>query len=349
MLVPDTVGTGGDSHTRFPLGISFPAGSGLVAFAAALGFMPMEMPASILVRFHGKRRPGISVRDMVNAIPYVALQKGLLTVPKEGKKNIFAGTVLEIEGVDDLSVEEAFELTDASAERSAAGCTVNLPVETVVTSVEYNVALLKTLVDDGYGDRQCIERRIGQLEKWLGKPDLLRRDENADYEAIIEIDLAEITEPLLACPNDPDDVKKLSEVAGEKIDEAFIGSCMTHLSHLRSAAHLLDGEKYAEARLWVAPSTRMDRDTVQLEGGLSVFAQVGGRVEIPGCSLCMGNQARVRPGTTVISTSTRNFDNRLGDGTKVYLGSTELTAISALLGNLPTVQQYFQFLESKSR
>jgi len=347
MLVPDTVGTGGDSHTRFPLGISFPAGSGLVAFAAALGFMPMEMPASVLVRFHGKRRPGISVRDMVNAIPYVALQKGLLTVPKEGKKNIFGGTILEIEGVDDLSVEEAFELTDASAERSAAGCTINLPVETVVTSVKHNVALLKTLVEDGYSDRQCIERRIGQLEKWLGKPDLLRRDENAEYEAIIEIDLAKITEPLLACPNDPDDVKKLSEVAGAKIDEAFIGSCMTHLSHLRSAAHLLDGEKYAEARLWVAPSTRMDRDTVQLEGGLSVFAQVGGRVEIPGCSLCMGNQARVRPGTTVISTSTRNFDNRLGDGTKVYLGSTELTAVSALLGNLPTVQQYFQFLENK--
>jgi aconitate hydratase 2/2-methylisocitrate dehydratase len=347
MLVPDSVGTGGDSHTRFPLGISFPAGSGLVAFAAALGFMPMEMPHSVLVRFHGKRREGITVRDMVNAIPYMAMQHGLLTVSKKGKKNVFAGTILEIEGVDDLSVEEAFELTDASAERSAAGCTVSLPVATVVENVRKNVSLLKSLVEDGYNDRNSLLRRIADLEAWLDRPSLLKRDEHAEFAAVIDIDLAQITEPILACPNDPDDVRLLSEVAGDKIDEAFIGSCMTHLSHLQSAARLLAGEQYAEARLWLAPSTRMDRDALKQEGGLAVFAQVGGRVEIPGCSLCMGNQARVRPGTTVISTSTRNFDNRLGDGTRVYLGSTELTAISGLKGALPTVQEYFDFLAKK--
>ncbi len=347
MLVPDTVGTGGDSHTRFPLGISFPAGSGLVAFGAALGFMPMEMPTSVLVRFTGKRLPGITVRDMVNAIPYEAIKQGLLTVEKKGKKNVFGGTVLEIEGVDDLSVEQAFELSDASAERSAAGCTVRLPVETVVENVQKNVILLKSLVEEGYNDSNCLQRRIADLEAWLADPNLLVRDENAEFETVIEIDLAEITEPILACPNDPDDVRLLSEVAGARIDEAFIGSCMTHLSHLQAAARLLSGEKYAEARLWVAPSTRMDRDAVQLEGGLSIFAQVGGRVEIPGCSLCMGNQARVRPGTTVISTSTRNFDNRLGNGARVYLGSTELTAISGLKGVLPTVQEYFDFLMQK--
>jgi aconitate hydratase 2/2-methylisocitrate dehydratase len=347
MLVPDSVGTGGDSHTRFPLGISFPAGSGLVAFAAALGFMPMEMPHSVLVRFHGKRRAGITVRDMVNAIPYTAMQQGLLTVSKKGKKNVFAGTILEIEGVDDLSVEEAFELTDASAERSAAGCTVSLPVATVVENVRNNVSLLKSLVEDGYNDSNSLLRRIADLEAWLDRPSLLKRDEHAEYSAVIDIDLAQITEPILACPNDPDDVRLLSEVAGDKIDEAFIGSCMTHLSHLQSAARLLAGEQYAEARLWLAPSTRMDRDALKQEGGLAVFAQVGGRVEIPGCSLCMGNQARVRPGATVISTSTRNFDNRLGDGTRVYLGSTELTAISGLKGALPTVREYFDFLVKK--
>ncbi len=347
MLVPDTVGTGGDSHTRFPLGISFPAGSGLVAFAAALGFMPMEMPPSVLVRFSGRRRPGITVRDMVNAIPYAAIKQGLLTVAKKGKKNIFAGAILEIEGVDDLSVEEAFELTDASAERSAAACTVSLPEATVVRNVRDNVALLRSLVKDGYRDSDCLSRRIADLEAWLAAPTLLKRDDHAEYTAVIEIDLAAITEPILACPNDPDDVRLLSEVAGTRIDEAFIGSCMTHLSHLRAAARLLAGEPYAEARLWVAPSTRMDRDAVQREGGLAVFAQVGGRVEIPGCSLCMGNQARVRPGTTVISTSTRNFDNRLGDGTKVYLASTELTAISSLKGALPAVREYFEFLARK--
>ncbi|MBU1564970.1 MAG: bifunctional aconitate hydratase 2/2-methylisocitrate dehydratase [Proteobacteria bacterium] len=348
MLLPDTVGTGGDSHTRFPLGISFPAGSGLVAFAAALGFMPMEMPPSVLVRFHGKRLPGITVRDMVNAIPYMAIKQGLLTVAKKGKKNIFAGAVLEIEGVDDLSVEETFELTDASAERSAAACAVSLPLATVTDNVRNNVALLLSLVAEGYGDSTCLRRRIADMEAWLADPHLLRRDAHAEFAAILDIDLAAITEPILACPNDPDDVRLLSEVAGTKIDEAFIGSCMTHLSHLQAAARLFAGEAYAEARLWVAPSTRMDRDAIGREGGMAIFAQVGGRVEIPGCSLCMGNQARVRPGTTVISTSTRNFDNRLGDGARVYLGSTELTAVSALKGALPTVREYFDFLAKKA-
>lgn len=347
MLVPDTVGTGGDSHTRFPLGISFPAGSGLVAFGAALGFMPLEMPESVLVRFHGKRKLGITVRDMVNAIPYAAIQKGLLTVEKKGKKNVFAGTVLEIEGVDDLTVEEAFELTDASAERSAAGCTVSLPLETVVANVEENVAFLQTLVDDGYQDASCLEKRIADLKAWLEEPSLLQSDANAEYAAVVEIDLADISEPLLACPNDPDDVRPLSEVAGEKIDEAFIGSCMTHFTHLQAAARVFEGEPYAEARVWVAPSTRMDKDAAQLEGAYSIFSQVGCRVEIPGCSLCMGNQARVRPETTVISTSTRNFDNRLGDKTRVYLGSTELTAMSGLQGKLPTVEEYFAIMTEK--
>ena len=347
MLVPDTVGTGGDSHTRFPLGISFPAGSGLVAFGAALGFMPLEMPDSILVRFTGKRRAGITVRDMVNAIPYTAIKKGLLTVEKKNKKNIFAGAVLEIEGVEDLSVEEAFELTDASAERSAAGCAVALPLEAVVANVKNNVELLTSLVAYGYEDATCINNRIAELEAWLGKPSLLRRDENAEFLEVIEIDLAKITEPILACPNDPDDVQLLSEVAGVKVDEAFIGSCMTHLTHLQAASQILQGEEYAKAQLWVAPSTRMDRDAIQKEGGLSVFAQVGGRVEIPGCSLCMGNQARVRPGATVMSTSTRNFDNRLGDGSEVYLASTELTAITALKGVIPTPKEYFEFLTNK--
>ncbi len=347
MLVPDTVGTGGDSHTRFPLGISFPAGSGLVAFAGALGFMPLEMPESVLVRFHGKRRPGITVRDMVNAIPYAAIQQGLLTVAKKGKKNVFAGTVLEIEGVEDLRVEEAFELSDASAERSAAACTLKLSLDAVIANVEANVVLLQELIALGYQDREALERRVAVLKAWLAEPSLLAADTGAVYKAVIDIDLAALTEPLLACPNDPDDVKPLSEVAGTAIDEAFIGSCMTHLSHLKAAAQLLQDEDYALSRLWLAPSTRMDRDALQKEGGLSVFAQVGGRVEIPGCSLCMGNQARVRPGATVMSTSTRNFDNRLGDGAQVFLGSTELTAITALLGKLPSVDEYFAFLARK--
>ena len=347
MLLPDTVGTGGDSHTRFPLGISFPAGSGLVAFAGALGFMPLDMPESMLVRFHGQRKPGITVRDMVNAIPYFAIQQGLLTVAKKGKINIFAGTILEIEGVDDLSVEEAFELSDASAERSAAACTLSLSLPAVVANVRANVELLQQLIAQGYGDRDALARRSDALGNWLAQPSLLRRDDHAEYKAVLDIDLAAITEPILACPNDPDDVRLLSAVAGTTIDEAFIGSCMTHLSHLQNAARLLKDEPYAVSRLWIAPSTRMDRDVMQREGGLSVFAQVGGRVEIPGCSLCMGNQARVKPGATVMSTSTRNFDNRLGDGAKVYLGSTELTTLAALRGSLPSIEDYFTFLQRK--
>ncbi len=347
MLIPDTVGTGGDSHTRFPLGISFPAGSGLVAFAAALGFMPLEMPASVLVRFTGRRRPGITVRDMVNAIPLAAVEQGFLTVSKKGKKNIFAGAILEIEGIDDLSVEEAFELSDASAERSAAACAVALPLQAVTENVLKNITLLKQLVEDSYSDTEALLRRIMVLEEWLAKPELLKRDDLAEYLAVLEIDLDSISEPLLAVPNDPDDVKPLSAVVETRIDEAFIGSCMTHLSHLQTAARLLDGEPYAESRMWLAPSTRMDRDAIRAEGGLSTFGQVGCRVETPGCSLCMGNQARVRPGATVISTSTRNFDNRLGDGAQVYLASTELTAISGLLGKLPSVKEYFAFLDRK--
>jgi len=346
MLIPDSVGTGGDSHTRFPLGISFPAGSGLVAFAAALGFMPLEMPESVLVRFRGSRRPGITVRDMVNAIPFEAIKKGVLTVAKKGKKNIFAGTILEIEGIDDLTVEEAFELSDSSAERSAAACSLSLPLNSVVANVVDNVKILEQLVTDGYQDSDCLQRRIGAMKKWLENPTLLRGDKGAKYRAVMEIDLSEIKEPILACPNDPDDVRLLSEVAGEKIDEAFIGSCMTHLSHLRAASRLLEGG-YAESRIWLAPSTRLDRDIIQKEGSLSVFAQAGCRVEIPGCSLCMGNQARVRPGSTVISTSTRNFDNRLGDGTQVFLASTELTAISGMLGRIPSVEEYFRTCTSK--
>lgn len=347
MVIPDTVGTGGDSHTRFPLGISFPAGSGLVAFAAALGCMPLEMPPSVLVRFCGKRRPGITVRDMVNAIPWTAAKQGLLTVSKQGKKNIFAGAILEIEGVDNLSVAEAFELSDASAERNAAACTVALSSNAVMAQVEKNIILLKQLVQQGYNDADALHRRINALEAWLQKPELLKKDRHAEYLTVLEIDLATIAEPLLACPNDPDDVRPLSAVAGAKIDEAFIGSCMTHLTHLQTAIQLLAGEDYAQSRMWVAPATRVDRDTIRSEGGLSIFGQVGCRVEMPGCSLCMGNQARVRPQATVISTSTRNFDNRLGDGAQVYLASTEMTTISGLLGRLPDVSEYFAFLEKK--
>jgi len=349
MLLPDTVGTGGDSHTRFPMGISFPAGSGLVAFAAALGFMPLEVPNSVLVKFAGKRRPGITVRDMVNAIPKAAIEKGLLTVAKKGKKNVFAGTILEIEGIDDLSVEEAFELSDASAERNAAACTLALPLSAVIENVQKNVGVLRQLVDDGYQDGGALERRIQALETWLAAPSLLQRDGHAEYHEVLEIDLDTITEPIVAVPNDPDDVKALSEVAGAVIDEAFIGSCMTHFSHLQAATRLMAGEEYSESRMWVAPSTRLDRDAIKVEGGLSVFAQVGCRVEIPGCSLCMGNQARVKPGATVISTSTRNFDNRLGDGAQVYLASTELTAISGMLGRLPNASEYFDFIERKRK
>ena len=347
MLIPDTVGTGGDSHTRFPLGISFPAGSGLVAFAGALGFMPLDMPESVLVRFTGTRQPGITVRDMVNAIPYVAIKQGHLTVEKAGKINVFAGTIIEIEGVDDLTTDEAFELTDATAERSAAAGTIKLSVEKVSANVRENIEVLQDLVDKGYESREALEERIASLKGWLDKPELLSRDENAEFKAVIEINLDEITEPILACPNDPDDVKLLSEVAGAKIDEAFVGSCMTHLDHLRVAASLIEGGDYAESRFWLAPATRLDRDAIQAEGGLSTFAQCGGRVEIPGCSLCMGNQARVRPGATVISTSTRNFDNRLGDGAQVYLASTPLTVMTALSGVIPSVDEYFAFLQKR--
>ncbi len=347
MLIPDTVGTGGDSHTRFPLGISFPAGSGLVAFAAALGFMPLEVPPSVLVRFHGRRRPGITVRDMVNAIPYFAIQKGLLTVAKKGKKNIFAGAILEIEGVDDLRVEEAFELSDASAERSAAACAIALPLAAVQDNVAENVALLKQLVKDGYQDAEALKRRIAAMEKWLAAPALLQRDAGAEYAAVLEIDLDQITEPLVACPNDPDDVRPLSAIAGAAIDEVFIGSCMTHLSHLKRVARLMNGADYAASRVWIAPSTRMDEQAMQDEGGFSTFGQVGCRLETPGCSLCMGNQARVKPGAVVMSTSTRNFDNRLGDGSQVYLASSELTAITGLTGKIPTPAEYMQWISDK--
>ncbi len=345
MLLPDTVGTGGDSHTRFPLGISFPAGSGLVAFAAALGFMPLEMPQSVLVRFHGRRRPGITVRDMVNAIPLAAIEKGLLTVEKKGKKNIFAGCILEIEGVEDLLVEEAFELSDASAERSAAACTIKLPLETVIAKISENSQFLKSLIEQGYEDKEAIRRRIADMEKWLKNPRLLEADKNAEYLAVLSIDLDQITEPIVACPNDPDDVKLLSEVADTKIDEVFVGSCMTHLSHLQRSKRLLEGSEYAKSRLWLAPATRMDRDQLKREGGLAVFGAKGGRVETPGCSLCMGNQARATPGGTIVSTSTRNFDNRMGKRTQVYLASTEVTTIAGLLGKLPTVDEYFYYLK----
>ena len=347
MLIPDTVGTGGDSHTRFPLGISFPAGSGLVAFAAALGFMPLEVPPSVLVRFYGSRNPGITVRDMVNAIPFFAMKEGMLTVAKKGKKNIFAGAILEIEGVDDLRVEEAFELSDASAERSAAACAIALPLAAVQRSVADNVRLLEEMVADGYQDASALRRRIDALKAWLDKPALLVRDSDPDYAAILDIDLSEITEPLVACPNDPDDVRPLSAVAGATIDEVFIGSCMTHLSHLRRVSRLMQGAPYAHSRVWVAPSTRMDAQQIQAEGGFSVFAQVGCRLETPGCSLCMGNQARVRPGATVMSTSTRNFDNRLGDNAQVYLASSELTAITGLLARIPSPAEYMQWINDK--
>jgi aconitate hydratase 2 / 2-methylisocitrate dehydratase len=341
MLLPDTVGTGGDSHTRFPLGISFPAGSGLVAFGAALGFIPLEMPASVLVRFIGRRRPGITVRDMVNAIAWQAIDQGLLTVEKKNKKNVFAGRILEIQGVDDLRVEEAFELSDASAERNAAACTLALPEAAVIPYIQESIALLESMIADGYRDAESLARRVAAMRKWLAAPSLLRADDQARYHAELEIDLDRLIEPLLACPNDPDDIRPLSAVAGESVDEVFIGSCMTHLSHLQQVSRLFATAGYARSRLWIAPSTRMDKQAITAEGGMSVFGSVGARVEIPGCSLCMGNQARVQPGATVVSTSTRNFDNRLGDGTRVYLASSEVAAISAVLGRIPSPEEYF--------
>jgi aconitate hydratase 2 / 2-methylisocitrate dehydratase len=343
MLLPDTVGTGGDSHTRFPMGISFPAGSGLVAFAAAIGVMPLDMPESVLVRFKGNMQPGITLRDLVNAIPYAAIQKGLLTVSKEGKKNVFSGRILEIEGLPDLKVEQAFEISDASAERSAEGCTIRLGKAPIVEYISSNVTLLKWMISEGYGDARTLSRRIVAMERWLDNPVLLEPDSDAEYFEVIEIDLNEIREPLLACPNDPDDVKPLSEVAGEKIDEVFIGSCMTNIGHFRAAASMLKQATSVPTRLWICPPTKMDEHQLMEEGVYNIFARAGARTEMPGCSLCMGNQARIAANSTCVSTSTRNFPNRLGDGANVYLASAELAAVCSVLGELPTVEAYMDY------
>jgi aconitate hydratase 2 / 2-methylisocitrate dehydratase len=340
MLLPDTVGTGGDSHTRFPIGISFPAGSGLVAFAAATGVMPLDMPESVLVRFKGKMQPGVTLRDLVHAIPLYAIKAGHLTVAKQGKVNLFSGRILEIEGLPDLKIEQAFELADASAERSAAGCTVALNDAPVKEYLNSNIALLKNMIANGYGDARTITRRIGEMEKWLANPTLLKADKDAEYTAVIEIDLAEITEPIVCCPNDPDDAKTLSDVAGSKIDEVFIGSCMTNIGHFRAASKLLEGKRDIPVKLWMAPPTKMDADQLTKEGHYGVFGAAGARMEMPGCSLCMGNQAQVKEGATVMSTSTRNFPNRLGKNTFVYLGSAELAAICSKLGRIPTRAEY---------
>jgi aconitate hydratase 2/2-methylisocitrate dehydratase len=340
MLLPDTVGTGGDSHTRFPIGISFPAGSGLVAFAAATGVMPLDMPESVLVRFKGKMQPGVTLRDLVNAIPLYAIKQGLLTVEKKGKKNIFSGRILEIEGLPELKVEQAFELSDASAERSAAGCTVKLNKEPIAEYIRSNVTLMKWMIANGYADARSLARRIAAQEAWLKNPQLLEADSDAEYAAVIEIDLAQIHEPIVACPNDPDDVKTLSEVAGAKIDEVFIGSCMTNIGHFRAASKLLEGKRDIPVKLWVAPPTKMDQQQLTEEGHYGVLGVAGARMEMPGCSLCMGNQAQVREGATVMSTSTRNFPNRLGKNTNVYLGSAELAAICSRLGRIPTKEEY---------
>ena len=340
LLLPDTVGTGGDSHTRFPIGISFPAGSGLVAFAAATGVMPLDMPESVLVRFKGDMQPGVTLRDLVHAIPLYAIKAGLLSVEKTGKKNIFSGRVLEIEGLPNLKVEQAFELSDASAERSAAGCTIKLNPEPIKEYLTSNIVLMKNMIANGYQDAKTLARRIEKVEQWLAKPELLEADKDAEYAAIIEIDLAEIKEPIVCCPNDPDDAKFMSEVAGTKIDEAFIGSCMTNIGHFRAAAKLLGGQRDIPVKLWVAPPTKMDQSELMKEGHYAAFGNAGARTEMPGCSLCMGNQAQVREGATVMSTSTRNFPNRLGKNTNVFLGSAELAAICSKLGRIPTVAEY---------
>jgi aconitate hydratase 2 / 2-methylisocitrate dehydratase len=340
LLLPDTCGTGGDSHTRFPIGISFPAGSGLVAFAAATGVMPLDMPESVLVKFKGQMQPGVTLRDLVNAIPLYAIKQGLLTVAKQGKKNVFSGRILEIEGLPDLKVEQAFELSDASAERSAAACTVHLNKEPVIEYVQSNVTLMRWMIANGYADARTLARRIAAQEAWLKNPQLLERDADAEYAAVIEIDLAQITEPILACPNDPDDVKTLSDVAGTRIDEVFIGSCMTNIGHFRAASKLLEGKRDIPVRLWVAPPTKMDAHQLTEEGHYGVLGQAGARMETPGCSLCMGNQAQVKEGATVFSTSTRNFPNRLGKNTFVYLGSAELASICSKLGRIPTREEY---------
>ncbi|MBL1198117.1 MAG: bifunctional aconitate hydratase 2/2-methylisocitrate dehydratase [Nostoc sp. GBBB01] len=347
MLLPDTVGTGGDSHTRFPLGISFPAGSGLVAFAAALGVMPLDMPESVLVRFKGELQPGVTLRDIVNAIPYVAIQKGLLTVEKQNKKNVFSGRILEIEGLPNLKVEQAFELADATAERSCAGSTIKLSVETISEYLRSNVALLKNMIARGYHDARTILRRIAKMEEWLANPVLLEADADAEYAQIIEIDLNEIKEPIVAAPNDPDNVKLLSEVANDPVQEVFLGSCMTNIGHYRAMAKVLEGAGEVKTRLWIAPPTRMDEHQLKEEGVYAIFGAAGARTEMPGCSLCMGNQARVADGTTVFSTSTRNFNNRMGKDARVYLGSAELAAVCALLGRIPTVAEYLDIVAKK--
>ncbi len=347
MLLPDTVGTGGDSHTRFPLGISFPAGSGLVAFAAALGVMPLDMPESVLVRFKGELQPGVTLRDIVNAIPYVAIQQGLLTVEKQNKKNVFSGRILEIEGLPNLKVEQAFELADATAERSCAGSTIKLSVETISEYLRSNVALLKNMIARGYHDARTILRRIAKMEEWLANPVLLEADADAEYAQIIEIDLNEIKEPIVAAPNDPDNVKLLSEVANDPVQEVFLGSCMTNIGHYRAMAKVLEGAGEVKTRLWIAPPTRMDEHQLKEEGVYAIFGAAGARTEMPGCSLCMGNQARVADGTTVFSTSTRNFNNRMGKDARVYLGSAELAAVCALLGRIPTVAEYLDIVAKK--
>ncbi len=344
MLLPDTVGTGGDSHTRFPIGISFPAGSGLVAFAAATGVMPLDMPESVLVRFKGELQPGITLRDLVNAIPWAAIQTGDLTVAKQGKKNIFSGRILEIEGLPNLKCEQAFELSDASAERSAGGCTIRLGKEPIIEYLQSNVTLLRWMIAEGYGDARTLERRARAMEDWLANPVLMEPDPDAEYAKVFEIDLNEITEPLLACPNDPDDIKPLSEVAGTRIDEVFIGSCMTNIGHFRAAGKMLEKAKTAiPTRLWISPPTKMDQHQLTEEGYYSTFGKAGARTEMPGCSLCMGNQARVAANSTVVSTSTRNFPNRLGDGADVFLASAEIAAVSSILGHIPTMDEYMQF------
>ncbi len=340
MLLPDTVGTGGDSHTRFPIGISFPAGSGLVAFAAATGVMPLDMPESVLVRFKGEMQPGVTLRDLVHAIPLYAIKAGLLTVEKKGKKNIFSGRILEIEGLPNLKIEQAFELADASAERSAAACTVRLDKAPIIEYLTSNVTLLKWMIAEGYADARTLQRRIEKMEAWLADPQLLEADADAEYAAVIEIDLADIKEPIVCCPNDPDDAKTLSDVAGAQIDEVFIGSCMTNIGHFRAAAKLLEGKRDIPTRLWIAPPTKMDAAELTNEGHYGTFGAAGARMEMPGCSLCMGNQAQIREGSTAMSTSTRNFPNRLGRNTNVYLGSAELAAICARLGRIPTREEY---------
>jgi aconitate hydratase 2/2-methylisocitrate dehydratase len=351
MCLPDTVGTGGDSHTRFPIGISFPAGSGLVAFAAVTGSMPLTMPESVLVRFTGEMQPGITLRDMVNAIPHQAIKDGLLTVEKKGKKNIFAGRILEIEGLEQLKCEQAFELSDASAERSAAACTVNLDKEPIIEYLESNIALIEELIAQGYEDKATLERRAQKMRDWVANPVLLEADPDAEYAAVIEINMSEIKEPIVACPNDPDDVKTLSEVheAGlrTEVDEVFVGSCMTNIGLFRANAEVLRGEGPVETKLWICPPTKMDEKTLQEEGYYSVFGMAGARIEPPGCSLCMGNQASVKQNAWVFSTSTRNFDNRLGKGSQVYLGSAELAAVVALKGKLPTASEYLEIVQNK--